>query len=307
MRSTAAILLFSLATAASFAQQNTVGDRIQASTTLIITASGNGTTIMGTGFFYHKLEDKPPAPQPQWVAIQRMWLATNRHVILGNPGSESLPSSLTFHLRQVIDQKLQWLPVVLDQSAVLQRTKCHSNPAVDVCVVDILDLITERAKTLNNLLPWSGVSSVDLPNASSPSVDVGDDVLIVGYPRGFYDQVNLVPIVKAGIIASKWGAPFGGQPLFMVDAKLFPGSSGSLVITKPRDFAIIGGVPKFSNEKRFNFLGLYSGEPFQQQAPVDLEDFVIIRKAGFNLGVVWYGQLLEEVISQGVSLSKPGA
>jgi hypothetical protein len=283
------------------AQQSTVGDRIQASTTLVITVNKAGA-VSGSGFFYHSLEPNPASPEPQWRQIQGMWLVTNRHVILGEPGKELLPTSVTFHLRQIAKDKLEWLPIILDASEVARRTRCHANPKVDVCAISILDLISDRAKTVPNLIQWSGVSASDLPNEDSPLVDVGDDVLIVGNPRGFYDDVNLVPIVKAGVIASKWDAPFGGQPIFMIDAKLFPGSSGSMVITKPKDFAIIGGVPKVATQKHFNFLGIYSGEPFQQQAPVDLEDFVIIRKAGFNLGVVWYARLVEEVLNSGVSL-----
>jgi len=32
--------------------------------------------------------------------------------------------------------------------------------------------------------------------------EVGDDVLIIGYPYGFYDYENKYPIVKSGIIST---------------------------------------------------------------------------------------------------------
>ena len=54
--------------------------------------------------------------------------------------------------------------------------------------------------------------------------------------------MNLFPIVKSGIIASRWKTGFKGKPYFLIDAKLFPGSSGSVVITKPADFVIRNGA-----------------------------------------------------------------
>jgi len=122
----------------------------------------------------------------------------------------------------------------------------------------------------------------------------------VGYPRGFYDKENLFPLVKSGIIASRWNANFNGQPYFLIDAKLFPGSSGSLVISKPHYFFASGEDVIASDNKEFAFLGIFSGEPIQEHEPVDLEDITIIRRSGYNVGVVWYGQLVSATIASGV-------
>ena len=72
-------------------------------------------------------------------------------------------------------------------------------------------------------------------------MEVFDDYLVIGYPRMFYDKVNLFPIVKSGIIASKWQGMLNGKPYFLIDAKLFPGSSGSIVISKPIGTVIENG------------------------------------------------------------------
>jgi hypothetical protein len=50
---------------------------------------------------------------------------------------------------------------------------------------------------------------------------------------------NVFSIVKSGNISSKWGNRFGGEPYFLIDARLFTGSSGSLVISKPTNFRIV--------------------------------------------------------------------
>ena len=66
--------------------------------------------------------------------------------------------------------------------------------------------------------------------------------------------------MKSGIIASAWGYNFNGLPIFQIDAQLFPGSSGGLVISKPTNIAMIDGNLKYNKIKQFVFLGVYSGE-----------------------------------------------
>ena len=130
-------------------------------------------------------------------------------------------------------------------------------------------------------------------------MEVADDVVVIGYPRGFYDHTNLYPIVKSGIIASRWGFNFNGLPYFLIDAKLFPGSSGSIVVSKPQNITVDGGMVFCAKEKQFTFLGIYSGELIRQPHPIEMDDITIIRKEGFNLGTVWYGSLVDEIIRDG--------
>jgi hypothetical protein len=111
----------------------------------------------------------------------------------------------------------------------------------------------------------------------------------------------LFPIVKSGIVASRWGAPFQGNPCFLIDAKLFPGSSGSIVVSKPQQLAVHDGQLLYAREKQFAFLGIYSGEPFLEEQPVELGDLIVTRKSGFDVGIVWYGHLVGDIIERGVS------
>ena len=60
----------------------------------------------------------------------------------------------------------------------------------------------------------------------------------------------------------------------------------------------------YAKEKRFSLLGIFSGEPKFEEAPVEVGDLIVTHRSGFNLGIVWYGELIEEVISQGASLSQ---
>ena len=59
-----------------------------------------------------------------------------------------------------------------------------------------------------------------------------------------------------------------------------------------------------ADEKQFAFLGVYSGEHVLREAPVVVGNLTIAQTTGFDLGIVWYGELVEEIIEQGVSLSQ---
>jgi hypothetical protein len=74
----------------------------------------------------------------------------------------------------------------------------------------------------------------------------GDEIYMIGYPAGIYDKRNALPIWRIGIIAT---SPLLGYSLpdivqqafklpafidgFLIDAHVYPGSSGSAVVVKP--------------------------------------------------------------------------
>jgi hypothetical protein len=87
--------------------------------------------------------------------------------------------------------------------------------------------------------------------------EVSDDVIVIGHPKGYYDEINKYPIVKGGIISSSFSTPFENNRYFPINARLFEGSSGSLVLSKPINFKISPeGRLLFSREgKQFAFFG----------------------------------------------------
>jgi hypothetical protein len=281
-----------------------IDDTFHGISTLILT-NFQGKQVLGTGFFYQELAPKDPAKKGYyWREVKETWVATNRHVLLPKvKGKEVIPDNVTFHIRKIVDDGIVWEPVILDVTEFKKRLKLHTDAGVDVAILRIGDLLTERLKTGNKLMAWSAVSEENLPGNNNISAEVADDVVIIGYPKGFYDEKNVFPIVKSGIIATRWGLNFNGMPVFLIDAKLFPGSSGSIVITKPIDFVVIDGKPLYAKEKQFAFLGVYSGEPFIQKEPIDLDDMTIIRKDSFNVGIVWYSQLVVDIAKKGENLS----
>lgn len=276
-----------------------IDDAIHGISTLILVSTPGGNS-QGTGFFYQELGEKDPENDGgQWRTVENVWLVTNRHVALPVvEGNENIPETFTFHMRRAENERVVWDPITLDRAELLNRIRVHKDSGVDVCAVPVLDLLTAKIKSGENFLQWYGVTNENLPGENKIHPEVTSDAVVVGYPRGFYDEVNLYPIVKSGIVASRWGAAFGGKPYFLIDAKLFPGSSGSVVISKPTNVVVEDGNIYHNPEKQFAFLGVFSGEPFQQHQPIEMDDMTIIRKAGFNVGIVWYADLVEEIIGE---------
>jgi hypothetical protein len=82
----------------------------------------------------------------------------------------------------------------------------------------------------HNIVYISFASNNMLPN--DIQLDVGEDVFIMGYPLGIYDEVHNLPVIRGGTTSSAYPIPWNRRPYFLVDANLEEGTSGSPVLTK---------------------------------------------------------------------------
>ena len=272
-------------------------------TTLIVTKTPH-KTVQGSGFFYSVSDlPDPDGPKYQWVGMD-LWLITNRHVVMPKVnGVETHPSAITVHLRRWdASGRPEWAPVVLSGDDIKGRVRVHPDERVDVAGINLSELFGQEIESNKDRFTYASPFCLDRDflacNKKEIRVEASSDVLVVGYPRGFYDNVNLFPIVKSGIVASRWGAGFRGDPCFLIDAKLFPGSSGSVVISKPIDMVMKDGrlLVLKNDEKAFALLGVFSGEPLTQTEPVTVGDLTIAQTLEYGLGVVWYAETIEELL-----------
>lgn len=261
----------------------------------------------GSGFFYTELANEPTGPinvekQLGWYQVMGTWLVTNRHVVfpriddpITGQKKETAPDSFTFNFKEIVGDEIKWIPVTLTQNELLKRTLLHSDNSVDVVAIKVDDLATSLmvSNAHTNMISTGKVTDRDLPSASPLTIEATSDVVICSYPHGFYDSVNKYPIVKSGIIASSWGKPFNGTRTFLVDANLFPGSSGGLVLSKPTDIARINGKVMHSDYKHYVFLGVYSGQYNYVVKNTDGSTKV----ESYGLGIVWYSDLVHEIVN----------
>lgn len=81
-----------------------------------------------------------------------------------------------------------------------------------------------------------------------------EEIVFIGYPSGLRDQKSGMPIVRRGITATPVWNDFDNAPTFLVDAGVFPGSSGSPVfILNQGSYATKNGI---SIGNRLLFLGV---------------------------------------------------
>lgn len=258
--------------------------------TTLITSKALGNNYSASGFFF-----QCDLPEGEKDLLANYWLVTNRHALYAKNEinrTKHLKDELTFRVRaeEVGTGVLKWIEVTLNKDELRQKTKVLPDYGIDVAVIDVRDKVKEALDPINDInVTIAPIHESELADKSRFPIEVCDDVMVVGYPGGYYDVANLYPIVKNGTIASMWGADFRGTKGFAIDAKLFPGSSGSLVITKPcKEDLQDGKYLVFKKEKLFYCLGVYSGEP-------------LFNGETFDLGQVWYYSLIPETISNGVS------
>lgn len=73
-------------------------------------------------------------------------------------------------------------------------------------------------------------------------------------------------------------AKYDGQPFFLIDCKLFPGSSGSVIIS---NFVSLGMSNNVSTFDWFEFLGIYPGEFIRERETIQFEEMTITRKENY--------------------------
>lgn len=109
----------------------------------------------------------------------------------------------------------------------------HPDPAVDLALVPLAPLERE-AEARGVQLYLQPVASSDFADAAALArLDALEEVLFVGYPNGVWDQANLLPILRRGTTATPPALDFEGRAEFLIDAAVYPGSSGSPVFSWP--------------------------------------------------------------------------
>lgn len=173
----------------------------------------NGVGV-GTGFLFGYTL---PSDRNKSIPL----LITNRHVV---EGAELV--TISFHSREE-DKPIAGKPVSVNLKSS-HFTFFHEN--VDLAAVPLMPLISEVEnqgkkiffKTFSQeLIPsdeaWNDLSSIE-------------EVTFIGYPAGLLDRSSSLPVVRRGITATPVWNNFEKAPLFLIDAGVFPGSSGSPVL-----------------------------------------------------------------------------
>jgi hypothetical protein len=256
---------------------------------------GDNSKSVGTGFLVSKkIDDKN----------QQLFLVTNKHVVaqLDEKGKVTRQfSDIAFSLI-----KKQGNSPILGESVSIKVSQLsdififHPDDNIDLAIFNISNLYNTIVKDMKQEVFIKSIS-IDLIPGEKESFDAVEDVFFVGYPEGIFDVKNHLPIIRKGITASPYDVDFNGNKKFLIDAQVFPGSSGSPVFIKEQN--IKNGALSSTTEKYF-FVGVLTqvlcrdeiGKVVLSKIPTD-NQISIVSKQMIGLGVCEKSNQIIELIN----------
>lgn len=178
----------------------------------------------------------------------------------------------------------------------------HPDSSIDVCIMPLGPVLNELEQDGYQVFIQAIPQDLVPSEESLENLNAVEEVVFIGYPNGIYDEVNLMPIVRRGITATHPQLRYNGMPIFLIDAAVFPGSSGSPVFILNEGTYSSGGTVIVGN--RLHFLGVVASVYFSEErqqiefAPVLSEShlpFVRSRQM-IGLGMVYRGSTVIETI-----------
>ena len=257
------------------------------STIRINTTDEKGENWVSTGFIFGY-----PVSKEQSIPF----LVTNRHVIENQ-------ISIELHLIKEKDGKPD-----LDNTITLPITDLenhwhfHPNPKMDVAIMPFGRIVRHIEKGGSQIF-FKLVSGSLIPSLDEyHEMDAMEEILFIGYPSGLYDQKNNTPIIRKGSTATPIYLNYNGDPKYLIDATVFPGSSGSPVFIIDNNIHW-GKADRMPKDSRILFVGIVSnnitfdneGTMITQEKPVKSQKIPLIFE-NFHLGIVFKPEMIKETI-----------
>lgn len=127
------------------------------------------------------------------------------------------------------------------------------------------------------------------------SLDALEQVFFLGFPDGRWDSVNRTPILRQGVTATPATLHFDGGPKFLIDASVFPGSSGSpLFVARTRTL-------RYDTELVTEQLAIFAGivtESYERENTVPVFATEVGVPESLDLGVVTNLAAIKQALDQ---------
>lgn len=165
----------------------------------------------------------------------QLFLVTSRHVLIDEP-SGHFPDRIEIELHtdaQDLGQSTGFSIPLYRNGKSIWRQAADSAGAIDVALIAI-----DRA-----CLPATALYRAFAPGnllAPESHVEVGQALLVFGFPLGFHDTLHHLPIARHAVMASSYGLRFQGSGYFLTDARMHRGTSGAPVVMRAATGPAIG-------------------------------------------------------------------
>jgi len=190
-----------------------ISRQILNTTVRIDTEKKDGTQWSGTGFIVDYDKDGKTYPL----------IVTNKHVV-----KDMIKGVLSF-LKKVNGEPI--IPSIqkIGITNIEASFTGHPDTEIDVAVMPLGGIQNELIQTGNDIFYITIPKTLFLKQEQIEELSAIEDIIFVGYPVTLRDESNLSPITRTGITATSIDRDFEGKPVFLIDASVFGGSSGSPV------------------------------------------------------------------------------
>lgn len=183
--------------------------------TTTIIQGDNGS--VGTGFFYE-------IPIPEISPNHNLqFIATNKHVVNGESFITATISTQDEFGRPIYNNRMAVRIELTSPNTLFD----HPDTNIDLCLINITDIL-EAFHSQGTRLYFLAFSPSTIPTREQLQLfNALEDVVMVGYPSGLWDDTNNLPIMRKGVTASHISFDFKGLEVFLADIACYRGSSGS--------------------------------------------------------------------------------
>lgn len=250
---------------------------------LLSTVRIETNTGTGTGFFC-QLANKNFDPLSKIY-----FLVTNKHVIKDANSMtlkmHKIDSSFEATKRKSVQAGLNSHSEVKIEENLNNLFFFHPNEIIDIAILNLNKSIFKQ------LIPLFIPIELDnlIPPLDSEDINIYSNVNFIGYPNGLYDKENLLPIIRKGSFATPYQTNFINELVFLIDASVFPGSSGSPVFLFERMDVPFDGKKMQLFRPKIYLLGIVSQVHVQDELfdLVNVKDIKAYGHQMIDIGVVY--------------------
>ncbi|ELH4238927.1 S1 family peptidase [Serratia marcescens] len=253
--------------------------------TTLVSLKDKGVPVsIGTGFFY------------QDVNSGTIFLVTNYHVISGvSPGEGRgfLGDEIEFSVRRRGNRtRTISLPLLSNDEKVWLE-----HPTDKHADLVMIPLRKEQVYNADILAVSQNSTMMDL------HIEPSSSAVLIGYPHGYHDIRNMLPIWKTGSIASEPEYDFDGKKIIVIDVSAFPGMSGSPAFyVSHGGYKLKDGSFNYAPGMTHSFIGIYASMQMIN-SQLYLEDVsnssgqMVVHSESLQLGHIWKSSLIHDIVN----------
>ncbi len=261
---------------------NTIEEQLLFSTLRIESLDEKDNVIsIGTGFLVNR-EVEP--------GEHVIYLVSNKHVLFTSDKIRITFTQKCDNLDEPNIGKTISFPI----EDIKKNLHTHTNSQVDIAVMPITGLFKKFP-----IVFFKGIKYDMLADFSESELSVAQDVKFIGYPDNRYDSVNNLPLIRTGIISSHPKIDYNDNPIFIIDAQVFPGSSGSPLMINLTTENFKKGNIVIGQSQNIKLLGVVAATMVRNNKLQELQTSTVkVTQEVLGLGIVYKSTALKEIIDK---------